>query len=214
MSSSFQQIQLFNDLIESSKFDIDFIDILRPFFLKKYNVDIHDILFNELIHSDNIITNNDNHSPTPEYIPASPSNFDDDTPIPDSDWHFSDNSSDNLSEWSHDSSVPEDFQSIDFSERYPEYLGTQYINDRFFHEGSHRCRYIMCQSYNFLCGNSYENQPGSLKKCGYQCDRYCELPHKCKGTGFSFSSMDSRDHNATIASSSKSVTKNRISFFH
>ena len=210
------QIQLFNDLIESSKFDIKFIDIIRPLFVEKYGVDIYDILYKDLItpvptspegSSDNPIVLPPSRSPSPDFYPQSP-NEDiivddvpvDDMPIPDEEWHFSDHDN---SYWFHDSSEPMAHKKVDSSDRHPIFLGKRYTNDRSFHNGSHHCKYQMCRSYNFLCGNSFTNQPGSVKKCGYQCNLYCELPHECRGVDLVFSSTDSRSHNAPLTRGSK-----------
>src|SRR6266498_5155512 len=65
--------KLFDDLVEISKSDIKFIDLLRPFFQEKYSVDIYDLLFHDLnsmdtnvysngIPSDNPILHASNHN--------------------------------------------------------------------------------------------------------------------------------------------------------
>jgi hypothetical protein len=80
--------KLFDDLVEISKSDIKFIDLLRPFFVEKYKIDIHDLLFEKIINMD---TNSYpdtpieiNNTPSPNYYPSSPSDdtiIDDDTPF-------------------------------------------------------------------------------------------------------------------------------------
>ena len=186
-------IKLFDDLVEISKSDIKFIDHIRPFFQEKYQIDIHDLLFKDFLNMDtNIYSENPiaNDTPSPDYRPSSPSTIaDDDMPISDDEWHFSSPSQDS---------------PVDSSIRDVEYQGTHYINDRLFHNGYHICKWnLNCQSYNFLCGNSYINESGNVKKCGYQCHFYSELPHNCRGEGYSFSSLDSNSHNAPVSKSSK-----------
>ncbi len=191
--------KLFDDLVEISKSDIKFIDLLRPFFQEKYSVDIYDLLFHDLnsmdtniyfidISSDNPIVNDPS---SPSFYPPSPStNMDEDVPLSDEEWHFSEIPQD-----------PLDNKLVDSSIRDIEYQNTHYINDRSFHNGYHICKYdLNCQSYNFLCGNSFVNDQGNVKKCGYQCLFYSELPHDCRGEGYSFSSLNSNSHNAYIPS--------------
>src|SRR5438132_2699448 len=111
------QVKLFDDLIEIAKYDVKFIDLLRPYFLEKYSIDVHDLLFHDFNNMDTNIHSNDpivhdssspnfyplspsttaeevvHDSPSPDFYPSSPSTIiDDDTPIPDNEWYFSDNS--------------------------------------------------------------------------------------------------------------------------
>jgi len=154
-------IKLFDDLVEISKSDIKFIDHIRPFFQEKYQINIHDLLFKDLLNMDtNIYSDNSdnpivNDSPSPDYHPSSPSTIVDDMPLSDDEWYFSNNQQNNNS-------------PVDSSIRDVEYQGTHYINDRIFHNGYHICKWnLNCQSYNFLCRNSYINDSGNVKKCGY-----------------------------------------------
>ena len=70
------QVKLFDDLIEIAKYDVKFIDLLRPYFLEKYSIDVHDLLFHDFnnmdtnIHSDDPIVHD---SPSPNFYPSSPS---------------------------------------------------------------------------------------------------------------------------------------------
>src|SRR5438034_5294739 len=159
-------IKLFDDLVEISKSDIKFIDHIRPFFQEKYQIDIHDLLFKDLLNTDtNIYSKNPiaNDTPSPDYRPLSPSTIaDDDMPISDDEWHFSSPSQDS---------------PVDSSIRDVEYQGTHYINDRLFYNRYDFCKWnLNCQSYNFLCGNSYINEFGNVKKCVYHCHFYFDLP--------------------------------------
>ena len=142
-------------------------------------------------------------SSSPDFYPSSPSTIiDGDTPIPDDEWYFSDNSQD-----------PVDNKLIDPSVRNIEYHDIQFVNDRIFHDGYHICKYDLdCQQFNFLCGNSFVNDFGNVKKCGYQCCFFSELPHDCRGEGYSFSSPNSNSHNAPVSSSSKSCNHSKSSW--
>src|SRR5215470_17039794 len=83
------------------------------------------------------------------------------------------NSSGNISL---DSNIAWASNFIDPNDPDPIFDNQIYYNDRFFHNGHHYCSRQNCQSYNFLCGNSYSNQYSFMKKCGFQCNRYNELP--------------------------------------
>jgi hypothetical protein len=105
-----------------------------------------------------------------------------------------------------------DDDPIDSNVVDPVFHDVTYFNDRYLHNGNHFCSYINCQSCNFLCGNSFRNQQGSIKKCGYQCNYYGELPHNCRGEGFRFFTSDSRSHNAPVPNKRRRST--RSGFYH
>jgi hypothetical protein len=199
-------MNIYNGLVEFSKFDIEVIDALRPVFITKHNIDIYDILFKDFIQTSYNSSNNV-RSESPDFRPSSPDWIVDNVGEPNQSESLSDrdsySSGDNSSVWSHNSFIDKDFEFVDPSERDVSYDGQNYVNDRVLHEGHHYCSYRSCQMYNFLCGNSFENQRGSIKKCGYQCNYFCELPHNCEGAGYSFSNRDSRSHNGPIVNSSR-----------
>ena len=51
-----------------------------------------------------------------------------------------------------------------------------------------------------------------MKKCGFQCNRYNELPHDCKDEGYRFSNKDSRSHNGPKIN--KRRRKSNRSYYH
>ena len=109
-----------------------------------------------------------------------------------------------------------DNDPIDSNISDPIFHGVTYFNDRFLHRGHHFCSYRNCQSYNFLCGNGYSNQYGSVKKCGYQCNYYYELPHDCKGEGYRFLDKDSHSHDGPKPNKRRRKSKSiiKISYCH